>query len=70
MAHADAILFTRRADGTLLQRHPDGASRPVVAESDRAKFAALTDEEIERMSTSDPDHPGLDDAFWERATQV
>lgn len=65
MANADAITFTRLADGTLLQRHPDGAFRPVTPESDRAKLAALTEAEIERMSVSDPDHPGLDDAFWD-----
>ncbi|SFM54883.1 BrnA antitoxin family protein [Methylobacterium pseudosasicola] len=69
MANADTITFTRLADGTLLQRHPDGAFRPVVAQSDRAKLAALTDEEIERMSACDPDHPGLDDAFWERTAR-
>lgn len=43
MANADAILFTRLADGTLLRRRPDGASRPVVAESARAKLAAPTE---------------------------
>ncbi|CAA2158345.1 hypothetical protein MBRA_03633 [Methylobacterium brachiatum] len=69
-AHDEAILFTRGADGTLLQRHRDGAFRPVVTRSDRVKLAALTDEEIERMGASDPDHPSLDDAFWEQATQV
>ncbi|CAM3258924.1 MULTISPECIES: BrnA antitoxin family protein [Methylobacterium] len=67
MANADAITFMSLADGTLLQRHPDGAFRPVVAESDRAKLAALTEDEVERMSATDLDHPGLDDAFWERA---
>lgn len=64
MANAEPITFTRLADGTLLQRHPDGAFRPVATGSDRAKLAALTEAEIERMATTDPDHPGLDDDFW------
>ncbi|MDF2597924.1 MAG: hypothetical protein K0Q54_747 [Methylobacterium brachiatum] len=45
-------------------------SAPVVTRSARVKLAALTDEEIERMGASDPDHLSLDDAFWEQATQV
>ena len=67
MAHADAITFTRLADGTMLQRQADGTFRPVATGSDRGQLAALTEETIERMSASDPDHPGLDDAFWDEA---
>lgn len=64
MANAEPITFTRLTDGTLLQRQADGAFRPVASETDHAKLAALTDAEIERMATTDPDHPALDDAFW------
>ncbi|MCJ2017530.1 BrnA antitoxin family protein [Methylobacterium sp. E-065] len=67
MAHADAITFTRLADGTLLQRQPDGTFRPVATDSDRGQLAALTEEAIKHMSSSDLDHPGLDDAFWDDA---
>jgi uncharacterized protein (DUF4415 family) len=70
MAHADAITFTRLADGTLLQRQIDGTFRPVASGSDRSQLAALTEEAIEHMSASDPDHPGLDDAFWDDAAAV
>ncbi len=64
MADADPTTFTRLDDGTLLQRHADGAFRPVPSQTDHARLAALTDDAIEVMASSDPDHPGLDDAFW------
>ena len=67
MANPDEIAFARLADGTLLQRHPDGSFRPVASRSDRARIAALTDAEIEDMAASDPDHAPLDDAFWDGA---
>lgn len=70
MANAEPITFTRLADGTLLQRQADGAFRPVPSGSDRAKLAALTDAEIERMATTDPDHPALDDDFWAGAVAL
>ena len=49
-----------------MERYPDGAFLPVDTESDRIKRAVLTEEAIERMSASDPDHPDFDDAFWVR----
>lgn len=67
MTNAETTTFTRLSDGTLLQDHADGAFRPVASSSDRAKLAALTDAEIEWMATTDPDHPGLDEDFWEGA---
>ena len=67
MANTEPITFTRLSDGTLLQRQADGAFRPVASTSDRAKLAALTEAEIERMATTDPDHPALDDDFWAAA---
>lgn len=68
MANAEPITFTRLTDGTLLQRQPDGAFRPVASTTDHAKLAALTDAQIEAMAASDPDHPGLDDDFWAGAS--
>ncbi|MCJ2014375.1 BrnA antitoxin family protein [Methylobacterium sp. J-076] len=65
MANASEIVFTRLSDGTLLGRQPDGSYRPVASQSDRAKLAALTEADIETLAATDPDHPGLDDAFWE-----
>lgn len=67
MANASEIIFTRLSDGTLLRRQPDGSYRPVEARSNRAELAALTEAEIEAMAASDPDHPGLDDDFWDGA---
>ena len=64
MANADPIVFTRLADGTLLRRDSDGAFRPVASGTDHARLAALSEAEIDEMADSDPDHPGLDDAFW------
>jgi uncharacterized protein (DUF4415 family) len=64
MGGANPILFTRLADGSLLRRQPDGSFRVVDDKTDRARLAALSDAEIERMAASDADHPPLDDAFW------
>lgn len=64
MSNADPILFTRLSDGTLLQRTEDGSYRPVSDRTDQARLDRLTEEEIERMAASDPDHPPLDDVFW------
>ena len=64
MSTAKPIVFTRLADGTLLQRRRDGTFRPVRDKTDMRRLKALTDARIEAMSASDPDHPALDDAFW------
>lgn len=63
MASADTA-FTRLADGTVLLRQADGSYRPIASETNRDRIDRLTDDEIERMAVSDPDHPALDDAFW------
>ena len=65
----EATTFARLSDGTLLQRQSDGSFRTTTSTTDRAALAALTDAEIESMASSDPDHPGLDDAFWQSASQ-
>jgi uncharacterized protein (DUF4415 family) len=64
MKNAKPIVFTRLTDGTILRRRPDGSFRPVKDKTDYARLAKLTDDEIEKMAVSDPDHPGLDDNFW------
>lgn len=66
----DSAAFTRLADGTLLLRQSDGSYRPVVSETDHARLDRLTEAEIEDMASSDPDHPGLDDAFWADAAKT
>ena len=65
MSIARPIVFTRLTDGTLLQRRKDGSFRPVKDKSDRARLARLTVSDIERIARSDPDHPALDDEFWQ-----
>jgi uncharacterized protein (DUF4415 family) len=64
MAHDSTIVFTRLADGTLLRRDPDGNFRPIASETDLEAVSHLTDDVIETMAASDPDHPALDDRFW------
>jgi uncharacterized protein (DUF4415 family) len=70
MPSAKSIIFTRLADGTLLQRRPDGTFKPIRDKSDHARMARWTDAEIEKMATSDPDHPPLDDEFWKAAERL
>ncbi len=65
MGSTKSIVFTRLSDGTLLQRKPDGSFQPIRSKSDRARISRLTDAEIEKMAASDPDHPALDDDFWQ-----
>lgn len=64
MASAKPNIFTRLADGSLLQRQADGSFRPVRDKTDRARLKRWTAVEIEKMAASDPDHPALDDEFW------
>ena len=47
-----------------LLRQNDGSFRPVPSETDQPRVRSMTDEEIERQAANDPDHPGLDEAFW------
>jgi len=70
MSSAKSIEFTRLSDGTILQRRADGSFYPVKDKTDYAKLAKLTEEDIERMARSDPDHPGLDDDFWRQVEEV
>jgi len=70
MSSAKAIVFTRLTDGTILRRRQDGSFRPVKDRTDYARLAKLTDDEIERMARSDPDHPGLDDEFWRQVEEI
>jgi uncharacterized protein (DUF4415 family) len=65
MANVKPITFTRLSDGTLLRRRPDGSFTPMRSKSSRARIARWSDIEIEKMAASDPDHPALDEAFWQ-----
>lgn len=61
------MTFIRLQDGTTLERQDDGAYRPIQTKTDWSYLDALTDDEIDAMAASDPDHPALDDAFWDAA---
>ncbi len=67
MPNAKPVVFTRLADGTLLRRQADGTVR---GKSSRSRLARLTDDQIETMAASDPDHPALDSAFWRQADRL
>jgi uncharacterized protein (DUF4415 family) len=69
MTDISALTFVRLSDGTVLQRGPDGGFRPVSGLSDLERLASLSEEEIEAMASSDPDHPGLDDAVLAAAVR-
>jgi uncharacterized protein (DUF4415 family) len=70
MTSAKPITFTRLSDGTLLRRQRDGSYKPARSKSDRARIARWSDAEIEKMAASDPDHPALDDAFWDAVDRL
>lgn len=70
MAPAKPINFTRLSDGTLLRRRRDGSFAPVRSKSDRTRIGRWSDAEIEKMAASDPDHPALDDEFWQAVDRL
>ena len=70
MANIKPITFTRLTDGTLLRRRPDGSFKPVRGKSNRGRIARWSDAEIEKMAAYDPDHPPLDDAFWQAVDRL
>jgi uncharacterized protein (DUF4415 family) len=61
---ASPTAFRLRPDGTPYRVAPDGTAVVVETLTDHARLAALTDAQIEEWAITDPDHPGLDDAFW------
>ncbi len=65
MRDANAISFTRLADGTLLQRQTDGSFHPVKDKTDRARLNRLTEAQIEKIAAAEKDHPPLDEDFWQ-----
>lgn len=67
MKSSDPITFMRLIDGTLLRREDDGSYHPTPSATDLGRVSGWSDEEIEEMSASDPDHPALDDVFWQQA---
>ncbi len=70
MSKQDSIIFKTAPDGTVLVKGKDGVFRPEETHTNWARLAALTDEEIEEWSQTDPDHPGTNDEFWANAVIV
>lgn len=64
MSGRDAGPFKLTPDGRVLERAQDGSFRPVPAGTDVEALDRLSDDEIDALAASDPDHPALDDAFW------
>jgi uncharacterized protein (DUF4415 family) len=62
-----AVLTT---DGRVLVEQPDGTYRPAKGQTDWAKVDRMTEEEIADALALDPDDPGHDPAFWDRARLV
>ena len=67
MKQDDVMTVLRLSDGTLLQRQTDGSYSPIESLTDWSRISQWTDDEIDAMAASDPDHPALDDAFWDAA---
>ena len=57
-------------DGRLLIEQPDGSFRLVEGETDWPRVDAMSEAELDAAIASDPDDPGDDPTFWERARVV
>lgn len=57
-------------DGRMLVEQPDGSYRLAEGKTDWAAVDAKTEEELEAAIASDPDDPGNDPTFWERAEVI
>ncbi|MDX1539762.1 MAG: BrnA antitoxin family protein [Geminicoccaceae bacterium] len=57
-------------DGRMLVEQPDGSYRLAEGRTDWAAVDAMTEEELEAAIASDPDDPGNDPTFWEKAVPV
>lgn len=57
-------------DGRMLVEQPDGSFRPARDRTDWAALDAMSEEELEAAIASDPDDPGNDPTFWEKAVPV
>ena len=51
-------------DGKAYERRPDGTLVPLVGQTDHARMAAMTDDEIEEVAANDPESPPMTDEEW------
>ena len=57
-------------DGQMLIEQPDGSYRPARDGTDWAALDTLSEEELETAIASDPDDPGNDPTFLEKAKPI
>jgi uncharacterized protein (DUF4415 family) len=57
-------------DGRVLVEQPDGSYRPAQGETDWAKVDRMSEAELAAVVAADPDDPGNDPQFWDRAHLV
>ena len=62
-----AVLTT---DGRVLVEQPDGSYRPAKGETDWSRVDRMSEAELAATIAADPDDPGNDPGFWERARLV
>ena len=58
------------ADGRVLLEQPDGSYRPAKGQSDWTRVDAIGEAELAAAIAADPDDPGNDPEFWQRAELV
>ena len=58
------------ADGRAMIEQPDGSYRPAAGKTDWERVARTPEAELAAAIAADPDDPGNDPTFWERARPV
>ena len=70
MISESMIKVVRLADGRVFQEHDDGSRTQLFGKSDWARVDAMTEEEIEANTLSDPDNPSWTDEELARLRPV
>jgi putative transcriptional regulator len=70
MISESMIKVVRLADGRVFQEHDDGSRTQLFGKSDWARVDAMTEEEIEANTLSDPDNPPWTDEELARLRPV
>jgi putative transcriptional regulator len=70
MSRENTIVTKRQSDGTLVQVHPDGTTRPLEDNTDWARLRDMTEQEVHAAAMADPDARPMTDAEWQGARKV
>jgi putative transcriptional regulator len=70
MSIENTIVTKRLSDGTLVQVHPDGTTRPLEDNTDWARLREMTEQEVHAAALADPDAPPMTDAECHAAQKV